>query len=164
MDYINNAVTVGLGYLVYKGIMSELAQGAVTPPITTETWTGKQAQAKRAQIAQAEGWSGMFFRKGVFPESAEAFESGLKKWAGVPEGCTVSGGFQVNCPPPKGDHYVNPDWDKPQYCKTDWSGKRTCTTTPPTITMPLDMTGVTEGEVVAGIDWEGYENIGRFFK
>jgi hypothetical protein len=162
MDYINNAVTVGLGYLVYKGIMSELAQGAVTPPITTEKWTGKQAQAKRAQIAQAEGWSGMFFRKGVFPESAEAFESGLKKWAGVPEGCTVSGGFQVNCPPPKGPYYEYEG--PPQYCKTDWSGAKKCTTTPPTITMPLDMTGVTEGEVVAGIDWTGYENIGRFFK
>ena len=161
MNYITDAVTVGLGYLVYKGIMTELAQGAVTPPKTTETWTGKQAQARRAQIGQAEGWSGMFFRKGVFPESAEAFESGLKKWAGVPEGCTVSSGFQVNCPPPKGR--PRPE-GPPQYCKTDWTGARVCTTTPPTITMPLDMTGVTEAEVVAGIDWEGYENIGRFFK
>ena len=31
MNYITDAVTVGLGYLVYKGIMTELAQEAVTP-------------------------------------------------------------------------------------------------------------------------------------
>ena len=158
---IQEAVTVGLGYLVYKQMMSELAVEAVTTSSNKE-WTGEQAQANAARMGQAKGWSGMFFRKGTFPESAEAFESGLRKWAGVPEGCTVSGGFQVNCP--------QPSWEgkrgkvEPQYCKTDWAGVRSCTTTPPTITMPLDMTGVTEQEVVAGIDWTGYENLGRFFK
>ena len=160
--YIEKVATVGLGYLVYKGIMAELAKEAVSPPLTTEKWTGEQAQAKRAQIAQAEGWQGMFFRKGTFPESAEAFESGLRKWAGVPEGCTVSGGFQVNCPPPSWEGRRGKS--EPTWCKTDWAGTRSCTTTPPTITMPLDMTGVTEQEVVAGIDWTGYEDLGRFFR
>ena len=41
MNYITDAVTVGLGYLVYKGIMTELAQGAVTPPKTTENMDRK---------------------------------------------------------------------------------------------------------------------------
>jgi hypothetical protein len=158
--YLEKVATVGLGYLVYKRIMAELAQAPVTPP--RSVWTGEQAQAKRAQIGQAEGWQGMFFRKGTFPESAEAFEQGLRLWAGVPEGCTVSGGFKVNCPPPK---YTGPAREAvPTWCKTDWAGVRSCTTTPPTITMPLDMTGVTEQEVVAGIDWTGYEDLGRFFR
>ena len=63
---IQDAVTVGLGYLVYKRLMSELAVEAVSPPITTEKWTGEQAQAKRELIGQAEGWQGMFFKKGTF--------------------------------------------------------------------------------------------------
>tara|TARA_Y100000310_G_C20197576_1_gene585379 strand:- start:2 stop:412 length:411 start_codon:yes stop_codon:yes gene_type:complete len=133
-----DAVTVGLGYLVYKQIMAELAQEPVNG-------------AKTTKAGELLGW-----------DTPAEFEQGLKLWAGVPEGCTVSSGFQVNCPPPSTG--IADPYKGQRYCRTDWTGARKCTTTPPTITMPLDMTGVTEQEVVSGIDWEGYENVGRFFK
>ena len=159
--YIEKVATVGLGYLVYKGIMAELAKEAVTPPITTEKWTGEQAQAKRQQISEAEGWQGMFFRKGTFPEGdflSTLFLTAKQKEAG----CYVDSAMQTYCPPPKGKKYTYTG--PPQYCRTDWAGIKRCTTTPPTITMPLDMTGVTIGDVVAGIDYTGYEDLERFFR
>lgn len=107
--------------------------------------------AKTTKAGELLGW-----------DTPAEFEQGLKLWAGVPEGCTVSSGFQVNCPPPSTG--IADPYKGERYCRTDWTGARKCTTTPPTITMPLDMTGVTEQEVVSGIDWEGYENVGRFFK
>ena len=157
---MQEAVTVGLGYLVYKQMMSELAVEAVTTSSNKE-WTGEQAQENAKRMGQAEGWSGMFFKKGTFPEANfldTLFLTASQKEAG----CRVDSAMQTYCPKPKGPYYEYTG--PPQFCRTDWAGIKRCTTTPPTITMPLDMTGVTEQEVAAGIDWTGYQNIGRFFK
>lgn len=136
MAYLENVATVGLGYLVYKRIMAELAttpdNGAVT-----------------VKAGELLGW-----------DKPVQFEQAIEKWAGVGKDCTVSGGFLVSCPPPK---YTGPE-AVPTWCKTDWAGIRSCTTTPPTISQPVDMTGITEYDVVSTIDWTGYENLERFFK
>jgi len=139
VPHIDTAFGVGLGYLVYKQIMKELAttpdNGAVT-----------------VKAGELLGW-----------DKPVQFEQAIEKWAGVGADCTVSGGFLVSCPPPK---YTGPEPSQalPTWCKTDWTGTRSCTTTPPTISQPVDMTGITEYDVVSTIDYTGYENLERFFK
>jgi len=122
---IEDVATVGLGYLVYKRLMAELAVAPVKEAVTVKA-------------GELLGW-----------ETPEQFELGLERWAGVPEGCTVSGGFLVSCPPPT---YTGVGDGAPTWCFTDWLGTRTCTTTPPTITMPVDLSMVDYGEVIAGLD------------
>jgi len=90
------AVGLGLGYLVYKRLMSELAKEPEKEGVTVKA-------------GQLLGW-----------ETPEQFEEGLKLWAGVPEGATVKGGFQVNLPTPKGPYYVDPDWATWEPPTEDW--------------------------------------------
>ena len=87
MAYLEKVATVGLGYLVYKGLMSELAKTPDNGGVTVKA-------------GQLLGW-----------DTPAEFEQGLRLWAGVPEGATVKGGFQVNLPTPKGPYWVNPDWE-----------------------------------------------------
>ena len=79
-------VGFGLGYLVYKRIMSELAMAPDKEDVTVKA-------------GQLLGW-----------DTPAEFEQGLRLWAGVPEGATVKGGFHVTSPTPKGPYWVNPDW------------------------------------------------------
>jgi len=71
------AVGLGLGYLVYKRLMSELAKEPVKEGV-------------KVKAGQLLGW-----------DKPAEFEKGLKLWAGVPDECVVKGGFSVVCPPSK---------------------------------------------------------------
>ena len=76
------AATLGFGYLLYKGLMAQLAETAATTSSNKE-WTGQQAQENAARMGEAKGWSGMFFKKGTIVtwESQEDFQKGIDKWA-----------------------------------------------------------------------------------
>jgi hypothetical protein len=76
------AASLGLGYLLYKGLMAQLAQEAVTTSSNKE-WTGEQAQENAKRMGEAKGWSGMFFKKGTIVtwDSQEDFQKGLDLWA-----------------------------------------------------------------------------------
>lgn len=124
MVYLEDVATVGLGYLVYKRLMAELAVAPVKESVTVKA-------------GELLGW-----------DTAPQFEEGLKLWAGVPEGCTVSGGFFVNCPPPE---YTGAN-GAPTWCTTDWAGVRTCTTTPPTITQAVDIGEIDVREITIAAD------------
>jgi len=69
------AVGLGLGYLVYKRLMSELAKTPDNGGVTVKA-------------GELLGW-----------DKPAQFEEGLKLWAGVPDDCVVKGGYSVVCPP-----------------------------------------------------------------
>jgi len=87
MKVLEVGATIGLGYLVYKGLMTELAKAPDKEGVTVKA-------------GQLLGW-----------ETPQQFELGLERWAGVPDDCVVKGGFSVVCPPPKGPYYTDPEWE-----------------------------------------------------
>jgi hypothetical protein len=90
MEYINNAVSLGLGYLVYKGIMTELAKAPVKEgvKVTSEGLLGfKDVTPLELRQAITGTESGLF--QDIFnPRKAVGYTDPYQDWlraGGVPK-------------------------------------------------------------------------------